>query len=138
MVVNEKGQPKPQHISEVIAEVTLDYRKPLAREYNERDIFEQVTVQDTSPSLRHMVQTGQVGGTSGRYYFPDTSDNDDENHDLPDEQRLSMEDPVIRSQYVDSFVNNPNNYNNEEHDQDPVEIKEDPEPKVSDPKTSTA
>lgn len=103
----------------------IDPAEPLAREYNERDIYEQVTVPDIGPSLHHMVSTGDVGPMSSRsrnYTYPDLGD-DDNAHDHPDYEKLDHLDLVEKEEYVENFIKNPNNY------EKPIEKPKDEEQK---------
>lgn len=84
-------------------EVTLNAYKPLARTYYIGDPHELVTEPDVSPSLRHMVETGQVAGLSNRYQF---GENEDDDHHLPDLQRLSQADVIIKTNYI-NHLNKP-------------------------------
>lgn len=82
--------------------ICLDPSEPLAREYPWERADEQVTVPDTSPSLTYMVTTGNVGSMSSanRYTFthaPETETDDD--HDMPDYQRLKDVDLVEREEW---------------------------------------
>lgn len=93
--------------------ICLDPRKPLAREYNDRDIFEKTVQIDFSPSIYDMVKTGVAGISnvnSGRYTFPPTPDDDNEAHEMPDYQRLRDIDIAEKEQVIDEFLNDENNY----------------------------
>jgi len=87
--------------------VCLDPENPIAREYNDRDIFEQVTTPDVSPSLTYMVRTGMVGEAmagSSLYEYPELG-TDDEAHDHPDYQKLMSQDIVEQSEFVNILEN---------------------------------
>lgn len=77
-----------------------------------RDIFEQVTKPDFSPSLYSLVSSGVAGSqmSSRLYTFPVVPEDDVAAHDMPDYQRLKDVDMVEREDFVDDFVNNPDNY----------------------------
>lgn len=73
-----------------------------AREQRWCDPREQVTVPDLAPSLASMVMTGVVGSMSSanRYSFThDAETESDEDHDMPDYQRLKDEDYVVREEF---------------------------------------
>lgn len=93
-------------------EVCLDPFEPIYTISNDRDQYEQVTLPDISPSLYQMVTTGTVGSMQGNtqlYQFPDLGD-DDEAHDHPDYMKLDKLDIVEKEQFINNFIENPNNY----------------------------
>lgn len=97
---------------EKVKTVCLEPSEPCAREYNDRNIFEQVTVPDVSPSLYQMVTTATVGsmpGSSPAYQYPDLGD-DDQAHDHPDYMKLNDLDIVEKNEFVDKWLENPDLY----------------------------
>ena len=96
-----------------VSEIYLDPHNPIAREYNDRDIYEITVRPDYSTNLTQMVMTGTVGSLTvhhnGKYQYPELGD-DDEAHDHPDYEKLHNSDPVVKENYVEEFINNPNNY----------------------------
>lgn len=97
------------------SEVCLDPYKPIAQTYNWLP-NEEVTELDVSPSLYQMITSATVGsmpGNSNAYKYPDIGD-DDEAHDHPDYSKLDSLDLAERDNYVNEFLNNPNNYEKKE------------------------
>lgn len=93
-------------------EVCLDRYNPVARTYEDRNILEQVTVPDVSPSLYQMVSTATVGsmpGNSPAYQYPELG-TDDEAHDHPDYEKLNKEDIVLKEEYVEKWLEKAENY----------------------------
>lgn len=92
--------------------VIWPHSKPIAMEYQNGDIFELVTEPDVSPSLAHMVQTGNViDAGSGRFYqYDDLPDDEEEAHAMPDASLVPRMDVVIQDQIVEDLVTNPENY----------------------------
>lgn len=97
-------------------------------EYSHGDPHEQVTVPDSSPSLVQMVMSGNAGALSvgsTKYSYPDLDDDDDENHDLPDYEKLNKLDVIEKEEFVDLFLKNPKNYvKKEEESSGPVDAEE--------------
>lgn len=85
---------------------------PIAREYRPGDIYELVTEPDVSPSLAHMVQTGNViDAGSGRFYqYDDLPEDEEEAHAMPDASLVPRMDVVIQDQIVEDLITNPENY----------------------------
>lgn len=96
-----------------VPEVCLDYRKPLAREYNDR-VNEQVTEPDTSLSLTQMVMTGTVRSSNPNYIYPELPEDDEEAHDHPDYEKLDKQDIVEKEQFVENWLEKPENYEKSE------------------------
>lgn len=110
-----KGASQVEH-----PEHTLDKYKPLASTYAHGDETEQVTIPDMSPSLHQMVVTGVAGTTSGKYSFVDV---DEDDHDAPDYEKLSKADPALKAEFMDSFINNPDNYEKREEKPEVVDTQ---------------
>lgn len=120
-------------------EVCLDWHKPIARQYEDRDVFEEVTQPDLSPSLYSMVTTQTVGsmpGNSPNYVFQDIGDDDEEGHSHPDYGKLGTLDPIERENVVNSLVDNfETNFNEKEKD-DRTEGAPENAPSTASPETS--
>lgn len=119
-------------VKQKVREVCLDPRNPCAREYQERDIFEQVTEPDVSMSLTQMVNTGTVPSSGKNYVYPDLPDDEEAAHDAPDYEKLNSSDIVEKEQFVEQWLEKPENY--EKLDQsvsDQPEPKKDNEPEPS-------
>lgn len=129
-----------EKVVQEVREVTLDYRKPLARQYDHDhgDPLEIITEPNIGvPSLYQMVVTGTVSpyvrGTA--YSYPDLGD-DDEAHEHPDYSKVVDMDPVEQNEIVDRFTFIPEEYEEEENVSAKVETQEgkQPEQKESEPK----
>lgn len=104
---------------ELFPEFTLDKSKPLAQEYRHGDYPDEiVTVPDASPSLYQMVTTGMAGSVSSRYEYGEHNDDD---HDLPDIEKLANGDKTVRDEFFDMM----NSDEKQEEKQDETKEKRD-------------
>lgn len=103
--------------------VCLEPDEPCAREYENENRDELVTVSDFTPGLQSMVLTGNVASMAGnqlsnKYVKGDLDgDGDDEqDHDTPDYAKLSRLDRVEQDAFVDEFLEDENNYEKKDPD----------------------
>nr|QJB18746.1 MAG: hypothetical protein [Microvirus sp.] len=110
--------------------VCLDPNEPIAKVYHDRDMFEQITIPDISPSLYQMVNNSSALGLTGnnsKYQYPELDDDDNEAHDSPDYEKIDKLDIVEKTQFVEEWKLNPKLYEKVETIEETTIKKDEPE-----------